>query len=436
MNHAVAQLASLAGPLTGLYVAGCALNVAAAVYVVRRNSRRASAVGWLVAAGVFAVLAVMAWSGNPPEMPEGIKRACNAMLGPMSLSLGTLAALTVLYLGRRWIVRPGVAWAGMTVALLWFGLSMTDVRFATIATEPDHVAVLGMVALLAFFTWLGVYQAVQNDDRRERGEPPIEKDYDEKVFVWPDLVYVELICMVLVTAGLLAWSLWLPAPLQEPANPAVTPNPAKAPWYFLGLQEMLVFADAWYAGVVVPVLIILGLMAIPYLDPNPHGSGYYTIDQRPLAVKIFLLGFLWLWILPILVGTFFRGPNWAFLGLYTTTEPPAPDLSTNITLAEYFWTGLLGRAVPEVTGTGLVAMAQIVWREIAGLVVLGLYLFALPPLLGRTLLRTQRQQMCTGRWSVMVGLLLLMLSLPLKMMLRWAFDLNYVVSIPEWSLHF
>ena len=141
------------------------------------------------------------------------------------------------------------------------------------------------------------------------------------MLVWPDLVYIELICMVLITAGLIAWSLLLQAPLEQPANPVVTPNPAKAPWYFLGLQEMLVFFDASIAGVTLPVLIILGLCAIPYLDVNPRGNGYYTIAERKFAYVIFQFGFLQLWIFLILVGTFLRGPGWAFFGPFEAHDP-------------------------------------------------------------------------------------------------------------------
>ncbi len=78
--------------------------------------------------------------------------------------------------------------------------------------------------------------------------------------------------MVLLTVVLVVWSIGLKAPLEEPANSAMAPNPSKAPWYFLGLQEMLVYFDPWMAGVVLPGLIIVGLMAIPYIDTNPQGQ--------------------------------------------------------------------------------------------------------------------------------------------------------------------
>ncbi len=103
--------------------------------------------------------------------------------------------------------------------------------------------------------------------------PTIEgEDSAQKVFSWPDLVYVELICLVIVMAVLIVWSIALKAPLEEPANPTDSPNPAKAPWYFLGLQEMLVYYDPWLAGVVLPSLIIVGLMAIPVHRHQSQGE--------------------------------------------------------------------------------------------------------------------------------------------------------------------
>ena len=92
------------------------------------------------------------------------------------------------------------------------------------------------------------------------------------------------------------------APLEEPANPTWAPNPAKAPWYFLGLQEMLVYFDPWMAGVVLPVLIIVGLVAIPYIDTNPKGNGYYTIMERKMAIWLFMFGWLVLWVYLIIKG--------------------------------------------------------------------------------------------------------------------------------------
>ena len=133
---------------------------------------------------------------------------------------------------------------------------------------------------------------------------------DDKIYTWPHLVRAEFLCTLLVVAFMLVWSLLVDAPLEEPAAPTRTPNPSKAPWYFLGLQEILVYFDPWHAGVVVPSLIIVGLMVLPYIDINPKGNGYYTFTERKYEILTFFLGFHVLWILLIVVGTFLRGPGW------------------------------------------------------------------------------------------------------------------------------
>ena len=114
---------------------------------------------------------------------------------------------------------------------------------------------------------------------------------DDKVHTWPHLVRMEFLVALFVTAALTLWAMMVDAPLEEPANPTRTPNPSKAPWYFLGLQEMLVYFDPWHAGVVLPTLIIVGLMIIPYIDINPKGNGYYCFKDRKYEIMTFFLGF-------------------------------------------------------------------------------------------------------------------------------------------------
>ncbi len=89
---------------------------------------------------------------------------------------------------------------------------------------------------------------------------PFKPGWQKEVHVWPFLLRIEFLAAIIVTIILMVWSITLNAPLEEPANPNLTMNPAKAPWYFLGLQEMLVYFDPWIAGVVMPTLIIVGLM--------------------------------------------------------------------------------------------------------------------------------------------------------------------------------
>src|SRR5215211_8039569 len=194
----------------------------------------------------------------------------------------------------------------------------------TIATLPDNIPIVAMLFLIPFFSWLGFRQAFANDRLAEELEqnPQIAKTHHRKTWpwqpnwarelhVWPYLLRVEFLATVIVTVILYVWSITLNAPLEEPSNPNLTMNPSKAPWYFLGLQEMLVYFDPWIAGVVMPTLLIVGLMAFPYVDSNPLGVGYYTWRQRKVAIGSFLVGF-YTWIALIFIGTFIRGPGWVW----------------------------------------------------------------------------------------------------------------------------
>lgn len=431
-------IARTATTLAWFYLAAAVLNGVAVWYAWRKIRDLRAALVWLGFATVFGGLAAGAAAGCPLALPEWFKDGLDAALGPVTCTVGTFALLVALFFGRQFFVRPGVAWAVFNGSLVMMGASLTDPEFAATVTRPDNIPIVGMVYLLGLFTWLGAYQAVKNDQRLERGELPIEKDYSDTVLVWPDVVYIELIGMVLGTALLIVWSLAVQAPLEQPANPAVTPNPSKAPWYFLGLQEMLVFFDPSIAGVILPLLIIFGLMAIPYLDFNPQGSGYYTIRQRPFAYALFQFGFLQLWILLILIGTFFRGPNWNFFGLYELRDPHKVLALNNIKLSEYLWVIWLNRGLPQApSGAGvLVELAYIAWREIAGLVALGAYFILLPLVLGRSLLDDLRRRMGAGRYTIFCLLLLMMFMLPIKMILRWTLNLSYILSIPEYFLNF
>src|SRR6476660_5545510 len=145
---------------------------------------------------------------------------------------------------------------------------------------------------------------------KSKVEERLSKLVPDKVHTWPYLVRLEMLVGTIVMALITIWSIVVDAPLEEPANPTKTPNPSKAPWYFLGLQEILVYFDPWFAGVVLPSLIIVGLMVIPYIDINPKGNGYYCFKDRRFAISVFLFGFLVMWVSLVIIGTFIRGPGW------------------------------------------------------------------------------------------------------------------------------
>jgi len=137
------------------------------------------------------------------------------------------------------------------------------------------------------------------------------RDPNDEVFAWPHLLYRELLIALAVIVVLHVVSLVFMAPLEEMADPTRTPNPAKAPWYFLGLQELVSYS-ALVGGVVVPTLLALALLILPYLDRGTSGSGRWFAPERRIANTIFTAvaaAFVGL----IVIGTFFRGPNWAWV---------------------------------------------------------------------------------------------------------------------------
>ena len=134
---------------------------------------------------------------------------------------------------------------------------------------------------------------------------------DNTVFSWPNLFLAELFTFVVTLSAILVVSLLFNAPLEEPVNALHPPNPAKAPWYFLGLQEMVSYSAFW-GGIGVPTIFVLLLLGAPYLDRGPGGVGKWFSRDRLLANTIFIT-FVVANIIFVIIGTFFRGANWAFV---------------------------------------------------------------------------------------------------------------------------
>ena len=350
-----------------------------------------------------------------------LKSLINAVADPRLFFLLAVLALVVVVWKRQAVASNAVGYGLLTVLAIFFGFGTLDPNFRLIVTKPDNVPIVGLIFLLVFFVWYSVREAVLNDNRIAAGQGPIEKAESDRVWVWPDLVYTELISLILCSVVLIVWSIFLKAPLEQPANPANTPNPSKAPWYFLGLQEMLVYFDPWLAGVVLPSLIIVGLIAIPYIDKNPKGNGYYTFTERKAEITLFLFGFAVLWSSLIVLGTFLRGPNWNFFGPFEFWDIHKLAALTNVNLSEYVWIRMLRTGYPS---------AWIV-RELPGILLVLFYVFALPVILAKGFFKTYYQKLGPARYYVTVFLFLSMMSLPMKMLARWIFNLKYVVAIPE-----
>jgi hypothetical protein len=245
--------------------------------------------------------------------------------------------------------------------------------------------------------------------------PKPKRESDDKIFVWPDLVAEEFVAALFFTALLCAWAIWINSPLEEAANPNRTPNPSKAPWYFVGLQELLVYFDPWIAGVILPGLIIAGLMAIPYIDNDQRGVGWYSVRIRPLASTIFLSG-LGMWFVLIFIGYYMRGPSW---GLYMPWEswevhkPFPPDtwsFTTAPTPGSADKPAIIGGLLLALYfGAGMLVPAKLFPNFYKGLGVI--------------------------KYAIVMGLLLLMIGIPIKVILRLGFAIKYVFSIPQVNLN-
>jgi hypothetical protein len=371
------------------------------------------------------------------SLVDGFKNAVNYLSRPewfLTITTGLFVLMLVLY---KWWTKPAVFAAIFGLFLLFYFGSLADPDFKLIVIKPDNVPITIMVITVLFFLWVGFRRAALNDSRISAGLPLLEEDKDDKVLTWPDLVYTELICLVVATAGLTVWGILSKAPLEQPANPGWAPNPAKAPWYFLGLQEMLVYFDPWMAGVVYPGVIITGLCLMPFIDTNPKGNGYYTLKERPFAIASWMFGFLILWVVLIFLGTFLRGPNWEFFGPYEYWDPHRATALNNVDVSNAFWELGLGRARPKPADfPGQPEILVILYREWLGIVLVAGYLFVLPVILRFTVFKRMYAQMGAVRYVLMVVHLLLMALMPIKMVLRWLFNLKYFIYLPEYNANF
>ena len=223
---------------------------------------------------------------------------------------------------------------------------------------------------------------------------------EDKKDVWPNLIYNEWIATIFTLSLLIVWSILVNAPLEELANPNRTPNPAKAPWYFVGLQELLVYFDPWIAGVMIPGIIIFGLIAIPYMDPNPQGVGIWTFKQRKFAITVYSIGIA-LWFILIFIGLWTRGPNWAWYWPWESWDIHKPPPGKTINLSN--WLG--GFLLIVYFAAGLIIPKR--FFKNMGLV----------------------------KYIIMMTMLLMMVGILLKIGLRLTFNVKYIFSLPQFNFN-
>ncbi len=303
-----------------------------------------------------------------------------------------------------------------------------------IASAPDNVQIVALLFLVPFYSWYGLRQALANDrliaqleadpqlaKTHHRKTHPFRPGWAREVHVWPFLLRIEFLAAIIVTVILMVWSLTLDAPLEEPANPSLTMNPAKAPWYFLGLQEMLVYFDPWIAGVVMPTLIVIGLMAIPYIDENPLGGGYYTFRQRRFAILTFCFGFILLWVAMVVIGTFIRGPGWMWFWPGQVWDHNKLIFETN-------------KDLPDIVG-----ITSTAGKSIFGALVVGGYFLLAGAGLHMLITLTEFSRKIYKRMNLlqyltMQFLIVTMLALPVKILLRLVFRIKYIWVTPWFNV--
>jgi len=244
----------------------------------------------------------------------------------------------------------------------------------------------------------------------------LSKLVPDKVHTWPYLVRLEMLVGTIVMALITVWSIVVDAPLEEPANPTKTPNPSKAPWYFLGLQEILVYFDPWFAGVVLPSLIIVGLMVIPYIDINPRGNGYYCFKDRKFAISVFLFGFLVMWVSLVIIGTFIRGPGWYLF------------------LPGQYWDVHKTVAITNVNLADKLGIHDPTWGTLFGAGCLFVWLGVLPMVFWKARYKTSEalQKLGMVRYQITAQLFMIMMGTVLKVLLRLTLNVKYIMEWKGW----
>jgi len=273
--------------------------------------------------------------------------------------------------------------------------------------DPEALA----LSLLVLLVGAGVAAGLRCPRRRGGGEAAISGEDQEVVTTWPHLVRLELMASLAVLLLVSWWAILLEVPLGPRANPSVTPAIAKAPWFFVGVQEMLHYFDAWLAGAVLPATMVLGLCALPYLDaPGPadraQGRGGRMASLVLLALALF-------WLLPTLFGLFFRGENGSLQPVWRAALSPTTSGAARVVPSLGQWLGL-GPAGQHLVGGGL-CLAPIVLLLILWL---------------RLRRREWARRVGPGRFIVTGGLLAVLLGVAVKVMLVSVFGVRYLWMTP------
>lgn len=187
---------------------------------------------------------------------------------------------------------------------------------------------------------------------------------EDEVMVWPSLVVVEAVCATVFLLLLLAVSVLVNAPLTARANPNQTPNPSKAPWYFLNLQELLLHMNAGLAGVIIPTAALVAIAAIPYFDRSPLGVGILGTSSKGRKIALFSAAFTTVVLIGMIFVDELTGRTQFGIGAFLRTQLGAP---------EWVYNQILPAGIIIVSIGVLVGLIQLIFRPTRREMIIGLF---------------------------------------------------------------
>ncbi len=305
-------------------------------------------------------------------------------------------------------------WLLLLLATTFLGIGLSDPVHRRLILHPERLPVVVLVLSSVAVLWLEM-RRFYLPESQPSGVPRLERP--------PAKLSVDAVVATAAGLALVVLVLLRPPALGAEADPASRPDGIKAPWFFVGLQELGTYFDPWVPYFALPVLLIAGLLGLPWLETGDAGGG----RRRSL----FLLGWLLLWLWPMAVGALLRGPHWNAFGPFETWDPQRPVPPAPRPLSEVFWIVWM-RGVQPVSW----------WlRELPGMLLLGGYFVLLPLALRRWSLtrgafESYRKAMGAWRFRAASAWVLTVMIVPLKMYGQWLWDIGYWIHLPELSFNF
>lgn len=308
------------------------------------------------------------------------------------------------------------------IGLAVLGAALGEPDWRHFALHPERLPIVLWSAAACFMVGWALWRwSPQEDAAPQRLASP---------YTWSGMTTGERGVVLALALGLIALAVGIGAPLGPPADAAWAPAPVKAPWFLIGLQELAICFAPWMVRWLIPAAIVLGLVALPYLDGGRSHAAEAPFPGRPPAMALFLLAAAVLWVAPLLIGGLLRGPGGEVSGLLVGTRTGAPH-GVGLVSWSAGMRGLLGMSPPQ----------SLLLRELPGLLLALFYFAALPWVLAhwhptRPLLLTARAHLGAARYGLALGLALFVVFVPLRLFGCWLLGLGDLIHLPELGLRF